>query len=113
MVRFVVQRLAISLLVALTVSIIGFSLLRLSGDLAADLAGEDATPQEIAEVAPMAAAQTKRLVGRLEVPDALESHLRDELIEAARALKSDDGREARRALRERRKPVFAGRREET
>lgn len=36
---------------AVTVSIIGFGLLRLSGDLAADLAGEDATPQEIAEIA--------------------------------------------------------------
>ncbi len=51
MARFIVQRLAISILVAFTVSIIGFSLLRLSGDLAADLAGEDATPEEIAEVA--------------------------------------------------------------
>jgi peptide/nickel transport system permease protein len=49
--RFLVQRLTIALLVAFTVSIIGFSLLRLSGDLAADLAGEDATPEEIAEVA--------------------------------------------------------------
>lgn len=51
MARFIVQRIAISLLVAFTVSVIGFSLLRLSGDLAADLAGEDATPEEIAEVA--------------------------------------------------------------
>ncbi len=51
MARFIVQRLTISILVAFTVSIIGFGLLRLSGDLAADLAGEDATPEEIAEVA--------------------------------------------------------------
>ena len=41
----------IALLVAVTVSIIGFSLLRLSGDLAADLAGEDATQEEIAQIA--------------------------------------------------------------
>lgn len=39
------------MLVAITVSIIGFALLRVSGDLAADLAGEDATPAEIAEIA--------------------------------------------------------------
>ena len=49
--RFFVHRLAIAILVAVTVSIIGFGLLRVSGDLAADLAGEDATPQEIAEIA--------------------------------------------------------------
>ena len=40
-----------ALLVAVTVSIIGFALLRVSGDLAADLAGEDATPAEVAEIA--------------------------------------------------------------
>ena len=51
MTRFFIQRLSIALLVAVTVSIIGFSLLRLSGDLAAELAGEDATAEEIAEVA--------------------------------------------------------------
>lgn len=49
--RFIFQRLGVALLVAITVSVIGFALLRLSGDLAADIAGEDATPQEIAEVA--------------------------------------------------------------
>ncbi len=51
MARFFLQRLGVSLLVAVTVSIIGFALLRVSGDLAADLAGEDATPAEIAEIA--------------------------------------------------------------
>lgn len=49
--RFFVQRLGVAVLVAITVSIIGFALLRVSGDLAADLAGEDATPAEIAEIA--------------------------------------------------------------
>lgn len=49
--RFFVQRLGVAVLVAITVSIIGFALLRVSGDLAADLAGEDATAAEIAEIA--------------------------------------------------------------
>ena len=49
--RFFVQRLGVAVLVAITVSIIGFALLRVSGDLAADLAGEDASPAEIAEIA--------------------------------------------------------------
>ena len=49
--RFVGQRLSVALLVAITVSMIGFALLRLSGDLAADIAGEDATAQEIAQIA--------------------------------------------------------------
>ena len=49
--RFFVPRLGVAVLVAITVSIIGFALLRVSGDLAADLAGEDATPAEVAEIA--------------------------------------------------------------
>jgi 2-(1,2-epoxy-1,2-dihydrophenyl)acetyl-CoA isomerase len=64
--------------------------------------------EKIAEIAPLAATQTKRLVTRIAIPDGLEAHLRDELTYAARGLKSDDGREARRAMREKRKPVFSG-----
>ena len=51
MVRFIAGRLAMLALVALTVSFIGFGLLRLSGDLAAVLAGETASPADIARVA--------------------------------------------------------------
>jgi 2-(1,2-epoxy-1,2-dihydrophenyl)acetyl-CoA isomerase len=65
--------------------------------------------EKIAEVAPLAARQTKRLVTKIGLPDGLEAHLRDELEYAARGLKSDDGREAVRAIRQKRKPVFTGR----
>lgn len=51
MFQFLMNRLWVALLVGVTVTIIGFSLLRLAGDLAAELAGEDATPQEIADTA--------------------------------------------------------------
>jgi len=51
MLKSLLHRLYISILVAVTVSIISFSLLRLSGDLAAELAGEDATEKEIALIA--------------------------------------------------------------
>jgi peptide/nickel transport system permease protein len=49
--RFFVHRLLIALLVSATVTVVGFGLLRMSGDLAAELAGEDATPEEIAQTA--------------------------------------------------------------
>jgi 2-(1,2-epoxy-1,2-dihydrophenyl)acetyl-CoA isomerase len=65
--------------------------------------------EKIAEIAPLAASQTKRLVSRIGLPEDLEAHLRDELTYAARGLMSEDGREARREMREKRKPVFAGR----
>jgi enoyl-CoA hydratase/carnithine racemase len=40
--------------------------------------------------------------------DDLESHLRDELKYTMRGLKSADGREAVRAIFEKRKPKFTG-----
>jgi ABC-type dipeptide/oligopeptide/nickel transport system permease component len=49
--RFLLRRLVISILVAVTVSIVGFSLLRLSGDLATSLAGENAKPEDVARIA--------------------------------------------------------------
>ncbi|HTY67375.1 MAG TPA: ABC transporter permease [Alphaproteobacteria bacterium] len=51
MLRFFLRRAVIAVLVAITVSIIGFSLLRLSGDVAAVLAGESAKPEDIARIA--------------------------------------------------------------
>ena len=51
MISFLVNRLFIAIMVTITVSVIAFSLLRLSGDLAAELAGDDATEAEIAAVA--------------------------------------------------------------
>jgi peptide/nickel transport system permease protein len=49
--RFLLRRLAISLLVIVTVSFVGFSLLRLSGNLAAVLAGDGASPADVARTA--------------------------------------------------------------
>ncbi len=47
MLQFILKRLGLALLVALTVSFVSFSLLFLSGDPAAALAGENATDQDV------------------------------------------------------------------
>ena len=51
MLSFFLRRLLVSVLVALTVSVVAFSFLRLSGDLPALIAGENAKPDDIARVA--------------------------------------------------------------
>lgn len=51
MLTFVLRRLGVAVLVAITVSIIGFGLLRASGDLAVTLAGDNATTVEIEKTA--------------------------------------------------------------
>jgi 2-(1,2-epoxy-1,2-dihydrophenyl)acetyl-CoA isomerase len=63
----------------------------------------------LAQVAPIAARQTKRMLGRATTPAALESFLREEIANARRGLDTEDGREAIQAIREKRPPVFRGR----
>ena len=76
--RFLIHRGTIALLVAITVSIIGFSLLRASGDLAQVLAGDNAKPEQIAA--------TAHLYG-------LDRPLYEQYLDwAARALSGDLGR---------------------
>jgi peptide/nickel transport system permease protein len=50
MLAFTLRRIVVALLVAVTVSIISFSLLRLSGDLAQALAGPSSTPADVEAV---------------------------------------------------------------
>jgi 2-(1,2-epoxy-1,2-dihydrophenyl)acetyl-CoA isomerase len=86
--------------------------LGLVGEVVPEAAFEDAFLaycHKIAEVAPLASAQTKRLVTRAGLLANLEQHLRDELQLARRALSSEDGREAVKAIFEKRKPEFTGR----
>jgi enoyl-CoA hydratase/carnithine racemase len=64
--------------------------------------------QKIAEVAPLAARQTKLQVTRVGLPEDLETLIREELRYTGRGLKSDDGKEAVRAIFEKRKPIFSG-----
>ena len=63
----------------------------------------------LTKVAPIAARQTKRLVARAGAIQALEGHLREELVNARRGLNTEDGREAMSAILEKREPVFEGR----
>jgi enoyl-CoA hydratase/carnithine racemase len=64
---------------------------------------------ELAERAPIGARQTKRLVSRVGLPTDLEGQLRDEMSYVRRGLRSQDGREAVRAIMEKRSPGFRGR----
>lgn len=64
--------------------------------------------RKIAEVAPIAATQTKLQLARVGLPDDLEELLRDELRYTGRGLASNDGKEAVRAIFEKRKPMFTG-----
>lgn len=50
MLTYAVKRLFVALLVAITVSIITFLLLRMTGDIAAELAGEDASAADIEDI---------------------------------------------------------------
>ncbi|PKU25653.1 ABC transporter permease [Telmatospirillum siberiense] len=50
MLAFGIRRLTISLCVALTVSIVAFFLLHMSGDIAQAIAGTDATPEQVSQI---------------------------------------------------------------
>lgn len=62
----------------------------------------------IAAIAPLAAQQTKKQVARIGLPDNLEQLVRDELRYTGRGLASVDGKEAVRAIFEKRQPKFTG-----
>lgn len=50
MLAFAIRRLTVSLCVAVTVSVVGFFLLHLSGDIAQAIAGTDATPEQVQQI---------------------------------------------------------------
>lgn len=50
MLTYTVKRLLVALLVAVTVSVVTFLLLRMTGDIAAEMAGEDASAADIADI---------------------------------------------------------------
>jgi len=62
----------------------------------------------MASIAPLAARQTKKQVASIGLPDDLEQLIRDELRYTGRGLASDDGKEAVRAIFEKRQPKFTG-----
>ena len=47
MLRFLMRRLALAIMVCLTVLVVSFTLTRLSGDLAISIAGPNATPEDV------------------------------------------------------------------
>lgn len=64
--------------------------------------------RQLARVAPIAARQTKQMIGRLATPPDLPAHLREEIRLALRGLASDDSAEAIRAMGARDEPRFTG-----
>jgi 2-(1,2-epoxy-1,2-dihydrophenyl)acetyl-CoA isomerase len=63
----------------------------------------------LAALAPIGVRQTKRLAVRATLSTDLEAHLRDELRYVGRGLASEDGKEAVRAIFEKREASFMGR----
>jgi 2-(1,2-epoxy-1,2-dihydrophenyl)acetyl-CoA isomerase len=84
----------------------------LVGEVVADDAFSDAVARQAAQLAalaPLGVRQTKRLVVRATLGAEVHSHLRDELSYVRRGLGSEDGKEAVRAIFEKRTPTFHGR----
>jgi 2-(1,2-epoxy-1,2-dihydrophenyl)acetyl-CoA isomerase len=63
----------------------------------------------LASVAPIAARQTKRLVGGVARPPDLQAHLTEEIRLTLQAFTTDDSKEAVRAMAAREQPTFTGR----
>ena len=63
----------------------------------------------LAELAPLAVRQTKRLVARALFVDDPEARVRHEAQLAGRGLNTEDGKEAVAAIMEKRAPNFVGR----
>ena len=63
----------------------------------------------IAQQAPLAVRQTKRLVARTLLIADLEARTGEEIALARRGLDTEDGQEAVRAIMEKRDPTFTGR----
>ncbi|MEY2419464.1 MAG: 2-(1,2-epoxy,2-dihydrophenyl)acetyl-CoA isomerase [Actinomycetota bacterium] len=64
---------------------------------------------ELAQQAPIAVRQTKRLVARTLLIDDPDARAREEIRLALRGLNSEDGKEAVAAIMEKRSPKFSGR----
>jgi enoyl-CoA hydratase/carnithine racemase len=65
--------------------------------------------EAIAQQAPLAVRQTKRLVARTLLIADLEARTQEEIVVARRGLNTEDGQEAVRAIMEKRTPKFSGR----
>ena len=65
--------------------------------------------EAIAAQAPLAVRRTKRLVARTPLVTDVEARATDEVRNAVAGLESEDGREAVRAIMEKRAPQFRGR----
>jgi 2-(1,2-epoxy-1,2-dihydrophenyl)acetyl-CoA isomerase len=102
--RFLLERQTVSAAEALELGMVGEVV---------DAAGFDERFREacdvLADLAPIAVRQTKRVVHRASMPPDLENHARWEIASARRGLASEDGAEALAAFREKRAPVFRGR----
>jgi enoyl-CoA hydratase/carnithine racemase len=64
--------------------------------------------QSLTDLSPVTARLTKRVVRRATALVDAEAHMRYELLCIGKAFGSEDGKEARRAFIEKRKPVFRG-----